>query len=153
MNALDRVPRWVWWGLGGAATAGVLGFVGVTYADGKVSGLTFLKKIDGVPVAWWSASKFEAMRAAAAADGVVLRLNSGFRSYAEQVKLYLESFLPGAPIAAKPGYSNHQSGRAYDIVTGGSTSTPIYQWLAANAARFGFKRTVASEIWHWEYIG
>lgn len=147
---LPTVPKWVWWSLGGTAAAGLLGYVGVTYKDGKVSGITLLKKIDGVPVALWSAAKFEAMRAAAAADGITLRLNSGFRSYAEQAILYARSFLPGEPVAAKPGFSNHQNGKAFDIdVKKDST----YQWLADNATRFGFRRTVASERWHWEYLG
>ena len=147
---LNSVPKWVWWALGGTTAAGVLGYVGITYKNGSISGLTLLKKIDGVPVALWSAAKFEAMRAAAAADGITLRLNSGFRSYAEQVALYAKSFLPGEPVAAKPGYSNHQNGKAFDIdVKLGRT----YQWLGDNAARFGFRRTVKSEAWHWEYIG
>lgn len=149
--ALQRVPRWVWWTGGGVAAAGLFGYIGITYENGRATGLALLKKIDGVPITRDLASKFEPMQAAAAADGIELKLNSGFRTYAEQVVLYARSFLPGEPTAAKPGYSNHQSGSAVDLNTGGSTSTPIYQWLAANAASYGFKRTVPSEIWHWEY--
>lgn len=149
---LKSLPRWVWWAGGGAALAGLAGYVGVTYKNGSVSGLALLRKIDGVPITLGLAGPFETMRAAAAADGIVLKLNSGFRSYAEQVLLYAKSLLPGEPVAAKPGYSNHQSGLAVDINTGGSTSTSIYRWLEANAGAYGFKRTVPSEIWHWELI-
>jgi hypothetical protein len=53
-------------------------------------------------------------------------------------------------LAAKPGYSNHQSGSALDL----NTSAPgVYAWLSKNAGKFGFKRTVPSEAWHWEYLG
>jgi hypothetical protein len=48
-------------------------------------------------------------------------------------------------LAAAPGYSNHQSGRALDLT--------VSSWLANNAARFGFKRTVPSEAWHYEFFG
>jgi hypothetical protein len=48
-------------------------------------------------------------------------------------------------LAAKPGYSNHQSGRALDL--------SVSSWLVNNAARFGFKRTVPSEAWHYEFFG
>jgi hypothetical protein len=33
----------------------------------------------------------------------------------------------------------------------GSTSSATYRWMAAHAAEFGFKRTVPSEPWHWEF--
>ena len=41
--------------------------------------------------------------------------------------------------------SNHQNGRALDL-----TTSP---WLTDNAARFGFRRTVPSEAWHYEFSG
>jgi hypothetical protein len=58
---------------------------------------------------------------------------------------YLTKSCNNGNLAAKPGYSNHQNGRAVDV----STSS----WLFANAAKFGFVRTVPSEDWHWEYAG
>lgn len=56
----------------------------------------------------------------------------------------------GGNLAARPGYSNHQGGIAVDVGVGG-TASAVYRWLAANAGRFGFVRTVKSEPWHWEY--
>jgi hypothetical protein len=53
-------------------------------------------------------------------------------------------------LAAKPGYSNHQSGHALDLNT---SSAGVYAWLEHHGATYGFKRTVPSEIWHWEYWG
>jgi D-alanyl-D-alanine dipeptidase len=46
------------------------------------------------------------------------------------------------------GNSNHGRGQALDINTG-PTSTATYRWMAANASKFGFRRTVADEPWHW----
>jgi len=64
------------------------------------------------------------------------------------------------PAVAPPGSSNHGSGIALDLNTGGYPSYPgnalvaggrNYEWLAKNAHRFGFIRGVSSEAWHWEY--
>jgi hypothetical protein len=93
------------------------------------------------------------LAAAAAAGGVQVAINSGFRSYPEQKVLY-EGFingLPGFNLAAKPGNSNHQNGIAFDIAVGGGSGDPIYDWLKNNAPARGFIRTVNKEPWHWEF--
>jgi hypothetical protein len=80
--------------------------------------------------------------------GVRLSLTSGFRTNAEQTRLYncyLSKRCNNGNLAARPGYSNHQNGLALDL----STST----WLARNASKFGFVRTVPKEAWHYEYRG
>ena len=66
-------------------------------------------------------------------------------------------------LAATPGTSQHQNGRAFDIDLGYSTNdtkqphpeamTETYKWLLLNAHKYGFVRTVANERWHWEYLG
>ena len=89
---------------------------------------------------------FLKMQAAAKAAGVQVSLTSGFRTQAEQQYLYgcyRSGRCNNGNLAASPGYSNHQNGLALDL----STSS----WLAANAQRFGFVRTVPSEPWHYEY--
>ncbi len=98
-----------------------------------------------------AADAFKAMRAAALAQGVALIVNSSFREMAQQQAWYAE-WLSGvrAAIVAVPGTSLHQSGRAIDLDTDDGTNA-AFTWLNANAARFGFRRTVASEPWHWEY--
>src|SRR5690606_17210793 len=96
-----------------------------------------------------TAAAFLAMREAAARDGVNLSLESGFRTRAEQRRLYRAYRRGKGNKAARPGRSNHQSGRALDI----SVLTPGARgWLAAHAGSFGFKRTVRKEPWHWEYV-
>lgn len=59
-----------------------------------------------------------ALVAAAAEDGVLVLLNSGFRSYPEQKHLH-DGFargLPGFNTAAKPGFSKHQNGIAFVLL-------------------------------------
>lgn len=90
---------------------------------------------------------------AGAADGVLVAINSGFRSYPEQ-KLLWEGFsrgIPGFNRAAKPGASNHQNGIAFDIAVPGGDGNPTYEWMKKKATGFGFVRTVNGEPWHWEY--
>lgn len=98
-----------------------------------------------------AAEAFKAMRAAALAQGVALVVNSSFREMAQQQAWYAE-WLRGvrADLVAVPGTSLHQSGRAVDLDTDRGTSA-AFTWLTLNAARFGFRRTVSSEPWHWEF--
>lgn len=97
-----------------------------------------------------AARAFQRMSTAAAGAGISLWVTSGYRSRAEQRWLY-DRYRKGlGPQAARPGRSNHQRGLALDLVVGDLT-TPTYEWLAANACSYGFKRTVRSEPWHWEY--
>jgi LAS superfamily LD-carboxypeptidase LdcB len=120
------------------------------YAGGKPFALQVDSIGNGQVMRRDAAAAFNAMRAAAAKAGIVLSVSYAYRSMEEQVRLYAKYLAGTGNLAAKPGFSNHQSGVAVDINVGG-TSTAVYAWLAANAARFGFKRTVASESWHWEY--
>jgi len=96
---------------------------------------------------------YAALVAAGERDGVLVTLNSGFRSYPEQKHLH-DGFvrgLPGFNTAAAPGFSNHQNGIAFDISVPGGDGNPTYEWLKRNATGFGFVRTVSKEPWHWEF--
>jgi len=96
-----------------------------------------------------TARAFVVMRDAAARDGVELWIRNGFRTGEHQLWLYQAWRAGWGNPAARPGYSNHQSGRALDL----SIRDPgTFAWLEANAKRFGFKRTVRGEPWHWEYV-
>jgi zinc D-Ala-D-Ala carboxypeptidase len=97
-----------------------------------------------------TARAFLALRAAAAEAGIELGLASGFRTAAEQRALFRAWRKGRGHKAALPGRSNHQSGRALDIA--GILAPGALPWLEANAAAFGFKRTVKNEPWHWEYV-
>jgi hypothetical protein len=100
-----------------------------------------------------TANAYIFMAKAAAADGVEIRIVSGFRTMAEQQYLYncyVNCNCNNCNLAAKPGYSNHQSGSALDLNT---SAAGVYGWLDKHAGDHGFVRTVPSEKWHWEYKG
>ncbi|WNG41343.1 peptidase [Archangium violaceum] len=120
------------------------------YVNGVPRQITLSPIPNGKEMRSDAAAAFNRMHAAARAAGINLTVNSGFRSMEQQRALY-QAYLNGTGnLAAKPGYSNHQGGIAVDINVGG-TGTSTYRWLAANASRFGFVRTVPSEPWHWEF--
>lgn len=99
------------------------------------------------------ADEYLALVNAAEADGVLLPLKSGFRTYEKQEYLY-NGWIKRRPnfnLAAEPGKSNHQDGFAYDFAIKGYEGNRIYDWLKKNGPRFGFVRTVSGEPWHWEY--
>jgi LAS superfamily LD-carboxypeptidase LdcB len=97
-----------------------------------------------------TARAFRAMASAARKSGVELAIHSGYRSYAKQAELYREYRKGHGNLAAPPGFSNHESGRALDIYI---TDHRAYDWLREHASRYGFHRTVPGEAWHWEYLG
>lgn len=95
---------------------------------------------------------------------------SGFRSYTVQKNLY-NSYVSRDGVknadrySARPGYSEHQTGLAFDINYADSRFTGTAQavWLAKNAHKYGFilrypegKESVTGymyEPWHYRYIG
>lgn len=122
------------------------------YVNGSPFEIT-LVTIDGKPAEIKTANAYIVMQTAAAADGVAIKVVSGFRTYAEQQYLYncyINCNCNNCNLAAKPGYSNHQSGHALDLNT---SSSGVLAWLNAHGAAYGFEATVASEDWHWEWWG
>lgn len=108
-------------------------------------------KIDGKLVEVNTARAYLRMRSAARKKGVTLHVVSGFRSMAQQRYLYncyKTKRCNGGNLAAPPGYSNHQSGKALDLNT---SSRGVYTFLANRGRAYGFRRTVPSEKWHWEH--
>ncbi len=102
----------------------------------------------------------------AAADSIFIHINSGYRTFEDQLACRARNvryrgkkldtlFLTHAPsgkfhpVTARPGYSEHQKGIAFDLNT---SDKEVYAWLKENAIRFGFVRTVKKERWHWEYL-
>ncbi|MEZ4221547.1 MAG: D-alanyl-D-alanine carboxypeptidase family protein [Polyangiaceae bacterium] len=122
------------------------------YTSGSPFPITVVK-VDGKPVEKATANAYYVMAQAADKAGVTLKVVSGFRTQAEQQYLYncyINCNCNNCNLAAKPGYSNHQSGHALDLNT---SSSGVLAWLNANGASYGFKRTVPSEDWHWEWWG
>ena len=117
------------------------------YVEGRAVRIV-VTRLDAKPVEVHTAAAFTRMRDAALRDRVRLRIASGFRTMAHQEALYRAYRRGRGNLAAVPGRSNHQSGHALDL----NTSTPgVLRWLERNARRFGFRRTVPTEPWHWEW--
>lgn len=114
----------------------------------------------GIPVAYRQgkpmhaaiAPAWDRMAAAAARDGVNLRINSGYRSIAEQARLFRAAVRKYGSVArarkwvAPPGRSTHQRGNALDVSRAGGA----HAWLRRNASKFGFYQPYSWEPWHWE---
>jgi len=90
------------------------------------------------------AAAFDRMAAAASRAGIILLVNSGFRSDAEQAALFAAN--PDPTWVAPPGQSLHRCATELDL---GPESA--YGWLAANATRFGFVQRYSWEAWHYGY--
>lgn len=96
---------------------------------------------------------------------------SGFRSYETQTQLYQnyvnkDGKAEADRYSARPGYSEHQTGLAFDVIgTNGDlvTEEKAAQWLLDHAADYGFvvrylkgkeKETgYMAEEWHLRYVG
>ncbi|MGZ4642352.1 MAG: D-alanyl-D-alanine carboxypeptidase family protein [Blastococcus sp.] len=105
-----------------------------------------------------AAAAYRAVSAAyAAAFGGPICITDSYRSYAVQVRLFGEK----PALAAVPGTSNHGWGLAVDLCGGiDRYDTARYDWMKANAGRFGFLHPDwaepghgREEPWHWEYAG
>jgi D-alanyl-D-alanine carboxypeptidase len=101
---------------------------------------------------------------AARRQGITIRVNSGYRSYAEQRAMYRAEVdrvgaAEAALLVARPGHSEHQLGTALDI----ADTAGAHAWLAERAWRFGFVvsyprggRDISCyryEPWHVRYYG
>lgn len=119
---------------------------------------------------------FENMKADAANEGIYLNAFSTYRSYWSQNRLYWNYVSnygqdPTDTFSAKPGFSEHQTGLAFDI---GGVDRSLWaeedfkytdeaKWLKENCYKYGFilrypegkewKTGYMHESWHFRYIG
>ena len=102
-----------------------------------------------------AAAGWEEMRAAAASDGIDLRVIDSYRSWGVQEGAY-HAHLRGEKTAnvLPPGESEHGNGLAVDITNGHliGVGDPEYTWMRTNGARFGWY-PISNESWHWEFRG
>lgn len=105
-----------------------------------------------------------------------LLLNSGYRSYDEQVKIYNETKekygeLYASEYVATPGASEHQTGLGIDMTAQSVVDkqrlvfgdTEEYKWVVKNCAKYGFIvrftegtdgiTGISHEPWHLRYVG
>lgn len=104
-------------------------------------------------------------------DGYDLVINSSYRSYEEQEEtcdtyreLYGKNYVLN--YVAMPGFSEHQTGLAFDIGSRNSNvfaESEEYEWIRENAHKYGFIQRFPSkyeaitgfraEPWHYRYVG
>lgn len=105
-----------------------------------------------------------------------LLLNSGYRSYAEQTRIYQETEAKyggayAAEYVAAPGASEHQTGLGLDMTSQSVvdkkrlvfSDTAEYKWVIANCQKYGFVirfeqgtdgiTGISHEPWHLRYVG
>ena len=113
--------------------------------------------------------------AAKSEKGFNMWAQSGFRSYSTQDSLYTkyknrDGQAAADKYSARPGYSEHQTGLAFDVcatnkpcITNGFDNTDEAKWLSENSYKYGFiLRYVKNkenetgymyESWHFRYVG
>lgn len=113
---------------------------------------------------------FDQMQAAAAAEGLKLKIISGFRPYSQQYSAYNNyAARDGKALAdrysARPGHSEHQTGLAMDInsLQQSFATAKEGKWLSEHCAEYGFiirygegkedKTGFMYEPWHIRYLG
>lgn len=113
---------------------------------------------------------FDKMAADALNDGIYLYVNSGYRSYQEQVQLYTmyasERGIEEADrVSSRPGHSEHQTGLTFDVNSTefSFADTEEAKWLAEHCCEYGFiirfpegkedKTGYEYEPWHIRYLG
>lgn len=117
--------------------------------------------------------QFVVMAKAALKENIKLIINSSYRSFKDQDKTYnilvnSKGKKEADVLAARPGYSEHQSGLAIDVTTNLEDdeefiNTEAFTWLKNNSYKYGFilrypsdKEDITGysyEPWHYRYVG
>lgn len=135
-----------------------------------------LVRVQGERLRAEAADAYKQFAKAAKAKGVNVIPVSGYRSYSQQASLY-DSYVrqygqaTADTLAARPGYSEHQTGLAMDIGNASGVcalqacfaNTPAGQTAAADGWRYGFivRYPAGAEVttgytyepWHLRYVG
>lgn len=105
--------------------------------------------------------------------GYGFKINSAYRSYEKQISIYQgwvnkDGQAKADTYSARPGYSEHQTGYAFDIrdypfTNDDYSKTKSFQWVSQNAYKYGFiirfpegKEYITGyqyESWHYRYCG
>ena len=145
---------------------------GVTYIDGiLIANKTYSLPSDyGNGLTSTTQSAFNKMNADAKSLGLNLWIASGYRSYWTQNTLYnnyvaADGKEEADTYSARPGYSEHQTGLAFDLnsVESSFANTDEGKWVKDNCYRYGLiirypkgKENITGymyEPWHLRYVG
>ena len=135
-----------------------------------------LVRVQGERLRAQAADAYKQFAKAAKVAGVNVMPISGYRSFSEQASLY-DSYVrqygqaTADTLAARPGYSEHQTGLAMDIGNASGVcalqacfaNTPAGQWAAKHGWEYGFiirypagaqaTTGYTYEPWHLRYVG
>lgn len=126
---------------------------------------------DGIQASKLAIDAFIEMADAAKKEELGIVINSGYRSYQDQVdirdtykNLYGSNYVKR--YVAEPGHSEHQTGLSFDV---GSTTSNVfanskeYKWMLENSYKYGFIHRFSKsgeditgfreEPWHYRYVG
>ena len=147
------------------------------YAENR-SNLVQVNVFYGIPILLdkKAAGYFIKMQQAARKEGISLQAVSGFRTYADQRKLFDRQVQrrgdqrTAALLSAPQGFSEHHTGYALDIgdvnnekdiLSLAFDQSKAFLWLKRNAMNYGFEMSfpkgnpmgVSYEPWHWRFVG
>ena len=140
----------------------------LTYSDFKQIPLKFCKDEGKVYVTIETQKNLVKMLTQAEEDGLLILVESGYRSANYQTKIFKRMLSEGRDFediiryVAPPGYSNHMLGTAVDFSPSNwrFADTKQYLWLQENGHTFGFEEIYSEtnslkmpwEAWHWQYM-
>lgn len=138
------------------------------FAPGDLRAVAVARTFDE-PLRQVAANALEKMFAEAKAAGVGLKMNSAYRSFAMQQAVYNQMVATSGvayadEYSARPGFSEHQSGLAADVIQDAPTTSGVAMaWIAAHSYKYGFivryprgKEAITGygyEPWHIRYVG
>ncbi len=149
----------------------------LTYNEAPLSELESITPDDQIKLRSAAAKAYRKMAVDAQVEGIHLTPISGFRSKADQTELFFkvkeqrnQAVSKRAEVSAPPGHSEHHTGYAVDVgdavrsdtnLSQSFDSTPAYEWLSNNAAKYSFELSfpqgnaqgVSYEPWHWRFVG
>lgn len=135
---------------GGVSGGGVGAMIGGQYGqpfDGRQTGP--LRTVNGVTGVGPAIQQLMAARRKTG-DPIFANVDSDFRTYAEQAALYQKYLAGQGNLAAPPGHSMHESGKAFDINSAFLAQNPdVVRYLLNH----GFDRDVGGEPWHFTWTG
>ena len=112
-----------------------------------------------------AADAFFAMQAAAAKDGVDIRMQSGYRSVDYQTKLYNNKtqYYRDQGCSEADARAKAVACSEYTSLDEGFENTAAFRWLCQHAVEYGFilrypkeaeaVTEITYEPWHWRYVG
>ncbi len=151
--------------------------LGVDYAPDDLVDIDIKYRYDGrKQIRREAYDAFLRMWDAAYANGIYLVVDSAYRSAAEQQEVYkyyedYKGLSFADSIAARPGFSEHQTGLAIDLyskecaVADKFKDSKSYKWLVENSYKYGFilrypdgdkEKEITGykyESWHYRYLG